>query len=476
MRFFFDSSPISESRFWTCALLAYGLLVSPFHWVLREGMNPDGVSYIDLGRMVQEGQWGGLVNSYWAPMLPVLLSLCELEERFAPVQVVLGLVSLAYLGCGAFVLREVWRRMGWQGGALGRRELSVGVYFVGLLTVSHVVLTGPQVLTPDGLAGCFALAAAGLLLRAERLGHSVGRALVLGLVLGGGYLAKYPLFLFGGLLLALVSVRQWRFALVGAGSFGLVAGPWVLLLSARYGRWTFADSGWLNFAWFTGQAPRLGAATAFVEREGATYAAWLDPGMVTGKLELVVPWARLLDNVVWHLSWATSSPVLAGLCLLAALHVLGKLPELDWRFVWPLLVITSYLPVTLMCRYAAVWVALLFGMWGVSALTPRRQVVVGAMLLLACGLGWRRMEPERLAAERSVAFAERHPELRGRLVYSSREPFGASIDLVRLRARVAPKSSALSHTIEGQWQILDSSDSASWATPWRGISLKQGTR
>lgn len=186
MRFFFDSSPISESRFWTCALLAYGLLVSPFHWVLREGMNPDGVSYIDLGRMVQEGQWGGLVNSYWAPMLPVLLSLCELEERFAPVQVVLGLVSLAYLGCGAFVLREVWRRMGWQGGALGRRELSVGVYFVGLLTVSHVVLTGPQVLTPDGLAGCFALAAAGLLLRAERLGHSVGRALVLGLVLGGG--------------------------------------------------------------------------------------------------------------------------------------------------------------------------------------------------------------------------------------------------------------------------------------------------
>jgi hypothetical protein len=332
------------------------------------------------------------------------------------------------------------------------------------------------VLTPDGLAGCFALLAAGFLLRAERKGYSLRMAGILGLVLGLGYLAKYPLFLFGFVLLGLNLRRNWRFVAVAFGVFASLAGPWVLLLSARYGRWTFADSGWLNFAWFTGQLPRMGKATAFAARDGATYAAWLDPGMVTGKLELALPLGRLFENVLWHLSWVTVSPVLAGLSLLCAWHVWGCWPKWDWRFLWPAIAIGSYLPVTLMCRYAAVWIALLFGMWGAYALRSRAQLVIAGMLLMATVCSWRRIEPERLAAERSVEFARGHPELRGRMVRTIREPFEASIDFVRLRARVAPTSGGLSHTIEGQWQILDSSDSASWAIPWRGISLKQGTR
>lgn len=439
-------------------------------------MNPDGVSYIDLARLVQAGRWDGLVNSYWAPLLPLMLSTAELEERFAPVQGLLGLVSLAYFASGGFVLRELWRRGGWQGRVLGIGEASLGIFFVSLVAASHGVLTGPHVLTPDGLAGCFAMLAAGLLLRAEREGYSKWKAVALGVLLGFGYLAKYPLFLFGLLLFGLIGVRQWRFASIAAGSFGLIAGPWIWLLSARYGRWTFADSGWLNLAWFTGQLPRMDQTTEFVLRDGATFAAWFDPALVTGKLALILPWGRLGENVVWHLSWVSASPVLAGLSLLAALHMVGRRPDWDWRFLWPALAIGSYLPVTLMCRYAAVWVALVFGLWGAYALRGRVQVGVALALLLASVWGWSRIGPERAAAERSLQFAKAHPELRGKLVETRREPFAASIDFVRLRARVAPNSGGLSHTIEGQWQILDSSDSASWATPWRGISLKQGTR
>ncbi len=440
-------------------------------------MNPDGVSYIDLARMVQEGRWAALANSYWAPLLPILLSGLELEDRFAQVQGLMALVSLSYFASGSFVLRELWWRDGWvRGHTLSFQQIRIGMFFVALLAASHTVLTGPHVLTPDGLAGCFTLLAAGLLLRAERIGYSLRTAGILGLALGMGYLAKYPLFLFGFVLLFLNLGRNWRFVAVSAGAFGLVAGPWICLLSARYGRWTFADSGWLNFAWFTGQLPRMGRGTAFVAREGATYAAWLDPGMVVSKLELSFPVARLFENVIWHLSWVTISPILAGLCVLAAWHLRGGWPKWDWRFLWPAIAIGSYLPVTLMCRYAAAWVVLVFGLWGAYALRSRAHLLIVVVLVVASVTSWRRIGPEREAAERSVEFARMYPELRGRVVQTGRDPFGASIDFVRLRARVAPISDKLSHTIEGQWQILDFSDSASWGTPWRGISLKQGTR
>lgn len=440
-------------------------------------MNPDGVSYIDLARLVQEGKWESLVNSYWAPLLPILLSGLELEDRFARVQGLMAVVSLGYFASGGFVLRELWWRDGWASGrSLSFKQIGIGIFFVSLLTASHTLLAGPHVLTPDGLAGCFALLAAGILLRAERSGYPLRTAALLGLALGMGYLAKYPLFLFGFVLLVLNFSRSRRFVTVAAGAFGLVTGPWVCLLSAHYGRWTFADSGWLNFAWFTGQLPRMGRETSFAAREGATYAAWLDPGIVTGKLELSFPVGRLFENVLWHLSWVTVSPVLAGLCVLALWHLWGSWPKWDWRFLWPAIAIGSYLPVTLMCRYAAVWVVLVFGLWGAYALRSRAQLLIAVVLLVASVSSWRRMESEREAAERSVEFARMHPELRGQVVQTSRDPFGASIDFVRLRARVAPISDKLSHTIEGQWQILDSSDSASWVTPWRGISLKQGTR
>jgi hypothetical protein len=442
VRSFFASLKISESRFWLLAMVLYCALVLPLHWMLAESMNPDGVSFIDLARFVQAGRWAELVNSYWGPLLPLLLAACPLELSFAPVQGLLGLVSLAYFACGAYLVRALWRNAGWLPGTpLNARRLAAGAFLVGLLTASHTVLAGPHVLTPDGLAGCFALLAAGLLLRAEREGHPLSRAVALGFVLGLGYLAKYPLFVFGLILLALLWRQNWRFAAAATATFAAVAGPWAALLSQRYQRYTFADSGWLNFAWFTDQLPRFGAHTAFAAKPGATYAAWLDPGLATAKPTLEIPWQRLLDNTLWHLSWVGVSPVLAGLLLLSGLLFLARRPALDWRFLWPAFAIASYLPVTLMCRYAAVWAVLAFGLWGAYALRARAQFGLGVLLILASLWGWRRIDAERLAAGRSLHFARTHLELRGQRLHLEGDPFAASIDLVRLRASVAPNVS-----------------------------------
>ena len=53
------------------AVVVMGLLQVGAH---RNSMNPDGISYLEVGRAGISG-WHGFVNSYWSPLYPFLLSL-----------------------------------------------------------------------------------------------------------------------------------------------------------------------------------------------------------------------------------------------------------------------------------------------------------------------------------------------------------------------------------------------------------------
>src|SRR6516162_2302712 len=52
-------------------VVALGLLQA---WAYRNRMNPDGISYLEIGRAGISG-WHGFVNAYWSPLYPFLLSL-----------------------------------------------------------------------------------------------------------------------------------------------------------------------------------------------------------------------------------------------------------------------------------------------------------------------------------------------------------------------------------------------------------------
>lgn len=467
MRLFFASPSLSEFRFVFLAAILFTGVVLPFHVLLAESMLPDGVSYLDVA------ETRDFLNSYWAPLLPSLLTLIPIRELYAPVQLLLGFVSLAFFGGAYLVVRELWLEGGWAPGTpLRGPQLALGSFFIALAAAAHAVLCGPQTLTPDALAGCFVLLAAGLFIRAEREGYPWRQGVVIGAILGLGYLAKYPVFVFGWLLVLLAAWRRLRFALAIGAGLAAISLPWVAALSFRYGRFTFGDAGWLNLAWFTGQLAKYGGRPEFQARAGVTYPPWLDPAAYQSPEHVTFAFAPLLDNVVWHLAWVTQSPVFAAMAVLGLILFCARRPTLDWRFLWPVGAMLSYLPVTLMCRYVAVWVVLALGLWGAKSLGPRGHALIAALLLIASLLGWRRIPAEREIALDSVNFARQNTHLRGESIPIGGNPFKASITLRRLRARVAPPSI----TIKGQWQTSDFSDSASWATPWRVISSKQGTR
>ena len=44
-------------------------------WATRFTMNPDGVSYLDIGDAYWRGDWHNAINAYWSPMYSWILGL-----------------------------------------------------------------------------------------------------------------------------------------------------------------------------------------------------------------------------------------------------------------------------------------------------------------------------------------------------------------------------------------------------------------
>ena len=110
-----------------------------------------------------------------------------------------------------------------------------------------------RLVSPDMLMAGFVYLAAGLLLQIWERNSSLPRFLLLGAVLGIGYLAKAPVFplAFIFFFLAWFLSEDKRGAIVGVlGAvvvFFAVGAPWFVALSHAKGRFTFGDSGRFNY-------------------------------------------------------------------------------------------------------------------------------------------------------------------------------------------------------------------------------------
>jgi 4-amino-4-deoxy-L-arabinose transferase-like glycosyltransferase len=160
--------------------------------------------------------------------------------------------------------------------------------------------------TPDMCVSAVVYLATGLLLRMQKQRDNWTNFILLGVVLGCGYLIKYPLFplAFVFLTISVFSIGSKRKgltrALVALMIFLAIGGPLFVAFSRRAGHITFEDSGRLNYAWnvngvpayahWQGGSPGDGKAT-HTTREGlegisvyefekptwGTYSLWYNP-------------------------------------------------------------------------------------------------------------------------------------------------------------------------------------------------------
>src|SRR6266581_6334796 len=249
--------------FW-CVVLVLGLLNV---WAGRNDVSPDSISYIEIAWATARGGLHQIVNAYWSPLYPFLLSLvfrcfhppAQWEftlahllnfalyiASFASFELLLEELILEREAAGESTERclPVSPRTVWTWGCVF--FLWAGYYWLGSVWV-----------TPDLCVAVLVYLAIALLLRIRR---GRGNWLVFagfGALLGLGYLAKaamFPLsfvFLFSAFCLSRLSGASFRVAgfrtLLAAAVFSFFAVPLILALSAAKGRTTFGDSGRISY-------------------------------------------------------------------------------------------------------------------------------------------------------------------------------------------------------------------------------------
>ena len=234
-------------------------------------------------------------------------------------------------------------------------------------------------------------------------------SLLLGFVLALGYYAKAVFFPLAVALLAVltaVEMRQRRRvanAIAAALAFFTISGPWMLALSLSKGRFTFGDSGLLNYAWYVngvcqhvhwqGDPPGFGLPLhpteqlsahpkiyAFARPVGGTYPPWFDPSYwyegVRPRFILTQQMARSAHNLIILLLVAV--PILLAVAAMVATR------NWSWRIdckalrnQWPLLFLAAlglvfYLLVLVLRRYIAPF-SMLFWICLLSSVCVRKK-------------------------------------------------------------------------------------------------------
>jgi hypothetical protein len=229
-------------------------------------MEPDGMSYLDVGQSFFRHDWANAVNAWWSPLFPwtlgLVLGIAKPSPRWEfPLAhlvtfgvFVVALLAFRFLLHGFFAFRQQNPRLvPNEGEPLPEWALILLGYSIFLWIVLEVVPVWGM--TPDLAVVACVCFTAGILLRL-RPGDKFRRFALLGFTLALGYWTKAILFPLGFVTLA--TAYWWRRSCPGWGRRLLVASlvflcissPLIILLSHQKGRFTFGDSGKLNYAWY----------------------------------------------------------------------------------------------------------------------------------------------------------------------------------------------------------------------------------
>ncbi len=250
--------------FWWLVATVLGIIHA---WSARHEINPDGINYLDLSDAVLEGNPEVLINASWSPLYPVLLGISRWIVRpspyweFATAHAANLILFLLTLAAFQFFLRQLifyYRRCAEKSIANGETSLPEWAWWL----MGHVFfiwtslnLTTMYRLEPDMCVSLIVYLVSGLLLLMKNQQQTWAAFSLMGFSLGVGFLAKtimFPLtFIFLGL--GLFSGRNFRKALpkviLAFLIFFTIAGPFIVSLSMKKGRFTYGDAGTLNYAW-----------------------------------------------------------------------------------------------------------------------------------------------------------------------------------------------------------------------------------
>jgi hypothetical protein len=415
-----------------CVALALGAADA---WASRFSMYPDGVSYLDVGDAFWRGDWHHAINGYWSPVYPWLLG--SFVKAFHPSAnweyPLVHLVNL-FMYAIAMVCFDyfLWTFVAQQQqpnehlaihSEIGLPKWAWLVAGYSTFLSSSLLMITISFVSGDMLIAAAVYLAAALILKI-RMDHANQRTLlILGLVLGVGYLIKAVMFLMAIPFLAIAiaahkkTSRGLKPAWFSLLAFLLTVGPFVLVLSWQKGRPTFGDSGKINYEisvnedWFfiprsaqtqhpVRQISDSPTAFAYPYSVAVTYPLWFDPSYWHAGIRPALSMKQQMHatlNAVIRCCWISFSPFF-GLNITVAIFFLYLLaPSVSHclRIAaqnWPLWIpavsgIGLYSLVVIEPRYVAALFCLLWlvGFSGVRlpAALDSRGLIAGAVVSVA---------------------------------------------------------------------------------------------
>ncbi|MBD2777346.1 hypothetical protein [Iningainema tapete] len=254
-----------KSIFWLITILI-GILQA---WSNRFNLSSaDAVSYLDIGDAYFRGDWNAAINAYWSPFYSWLLGLTISTFNITPYWEFLAvkLVNLCNLIfaiiCFEFFLRQLilyHQKGNYHPFAKKTLEIPEWVWTVigyTLFLWSSLVWIGVNLDAPDMATSALVYLAAGILLQLHIQPVRWSIFIILGIVLGFGYLSKSVMFplAFVFFIVAMFTGENIRriFPKVLAAilAFMIIALPFVTAISLAKGRLTFGDTGKLNYVWY----------------------------------------------------------------------------------------------------------------------------------------------------------------------------------------------------------------------------------
>jgi hypothetical protein len=230
-------------------------------------MNPDGVSYLDIGDAYMRGDWNTVINSVWSPMYswilgPVLYFVKPtMRWEFPLVHLLNFIIYLCALICFEYFWRQLTlyrqsHRMSLSGEiciTLPDKAWLILGYILFIISSLHLIEI--WAVTPDMLMSAFVYLSAGLIIRIRMKVDTWHTFIMLGVLLGLSYLAKAVMFplAFVFLFVTVLSMGNLRRAaprvLVSLFIFLLFSMPFIGILSITKGKFTYSDIGKLVYAW-----------------------------------------------------------------------------------------------------------------------------------------------------------------------------------------------------------------------------------
>jgi len=236
--------------FWGIGLV-FALLQA---WSFRYTNTVDGIAYLDMSDVMFSGfGWEHVINGVWSPLYPVTLGIGRhLIPGSGDIQ------SAHYINVGIFVFAflcfEALRRT-IKACTPGLNVASMWVFDAmaySLFLWASIATITLQMIRPDMLMAGFLYLAGALALAIRARNESWRNYILLGAVLGAGYLAKAPMLYIGLVLLACtVNTRRLRDTAVkaaaAAGILVAIGSLYFIPLSAKVGHFTLGQSAEYNY-------------------------------------------------------------------------------------------------------------------------------------------------------------------------------------------------------------------------------------